>query len=34
MSQSTLIVGGLLIGFFAYVTVRGSLGKYLGLMGI
>jgi hypothetical protein len=34
MSQSSVIAAALLIGFIVYVTVRGQLAQYLGVLGI
>ncbi len=34
MSQSTLIVGTLIVMFIVFVTVQGTLPQYLGVFGI
>lgn len=33
MSQSTLIVGAIVIAWFFWITVKGELGTYLGVLG-
>lgn len=34
MSQSSVIAAFLIIGFVFYITIRGELGKYRGVLGI
>lgn len=34
MSQSTLLFGALVFGFFVFITVKGELPQYLNVMGL
>jgi len=34
VSQTSIIAGALVIGFIVFVTVKGELPKYLGVIGI
>ena len=34
MPMTSIIAGGLLIGFIVFITMRGELPKYLALLGI
>jgi len=34
MDQSTKIFGALFIGFMVFITMRGELPKYLGVLGL
>ena len=34
MSQSTILFGALIFGFFVFVTVKGELPRYRAVMGI
>jgi len=34
MNQSSIIAAALIIGFIVYITVRGQLTQYLGILGI
>ena len=34
MNQSSIIAGALIVGFIVFVTVKGEMGTYLGIIGI
>ena len=34
ISQSNLIIGSILIGYVVYITVKGELPAYLGIIGL